>query len=387
MSRPGPDAPAASDRELAAKVAAWPAFIERYPLLTHVLAQLDPIIDRQTPVMAVSRRGGRFQLHVNPDFVRNEPRYVTGVLLHEVQHVTLGHVTHPRFRRARHPDLMNLAMEMSANENIQDPLPGMPVVWPLFARYGVRAGQSTFERYQLLRKAREHGERIAVLGRLVDEHRPDGVGRLTRVRPGADFDELESGGAADAPGLGAGELLEELGQPVRAPQSFSWRTALRDFVARERRPTACWSRPNRRFADQIGERPGRIRRIDEHGPPSLIAAIDTSGSMDADTLVEIGDALAALRRLSREITVVECDARIQRVYRFDGALRDVQGRGGTDLRPVFEPAFLRAHPSDLLVYFTDGEGAVPEKDPGVPTLWVLSGNGNVACRWGKRAWL
>src|SRR3712207_8113548 len=54
------------------------------------------------------------------------------------------------------------------------------------------------------------------------------------------------------------------------------------------------------------------------------------------------------------------------------SLRDVAGRGGTDLRPVFEAEFLAEHRPDGVIYFTDGQGPYPQEDPGVKALWVLT---------------
>jgi predicted metal-dependent peptidase len=73
------------------------------------------------------------------------------------------------------------------------------------------------------------------------------------------------------------------------------------------------------------------------------------------------------------------------VYAFDGSLADVGGRGGTDLRPVFEEAFLGGRKMDGVIYFTDGEGPFPERTPRVPVLWVLTKPGDFACPWGERA--
>ena len=60
-----------------------------------------------------------------------------------------------------------------------------------------------------------------------------------------------------------------------------------------------------------------------------------------------------LRRIARlaELTVAHCDVRIHRVHRFDGELPEIHGRGGTNLCPPFEPAFLAQHRPDGVVYF------------------------------------
>ena len=62
-----------------------------------------------------------------------------------------------------------------------------------------------------------------------------------------------------------------------------------------------------------------------------MAVIDTSASITPDLLEMINGELIRLAHEHR-VTVVECDAEIQRVYPFK-AIRNVQGRGGTDLRP------------------------------------------------------
>jgi predicted metal-dependent peptidase len=87
------------------------------------------------------------------------------------------------------------------------------------------------------------------------------------------------------------------------------------------------------------------------------------------------------------VTIAECDAQVSRVYPFAGRIDSVVGLGGTDLRPVFAPAFLGAHDIDGVVYFTDGVGPFASDPPPVPTLWVLTKPLAFGCPWGERAWL
>src|SRR5438094_7683669 len=111
------------------EVGAWldaflrdPTFLERYPYYTSILGKMSPVADPSVKRMAVSLHGGRFFLHVNVDAFLDEPQYLRGVLLHEVHHVVLGHLTHPKFAEVSEPELMELAIEMSANEYIEEPL-------------------------------------------------------------------------------------------------------------------------------------------------------------------------------------------------------------------------------------------------------------------------
>src|SRR6185437_12156721 len=105
--------------------------------------------------------------------------------------------------------------------------------------------------------------------------------------------------------------------------------------------------------------------------PGILVAIDTSLSMTRPELAEVARQLSQLAEHARVI-VAECDVEITRVYAFEGTVAEVAGRGGTDLRPVFEEGFLGARKVNGVVYFTDGEGPFPAAPPRVPVLWVLT---------------
>ena len=124
-----------------------PAFLEAYPYYAAILAKMTPVADPSVARMAVSLYDGRFYLHVNVDSFIAEPQFLRGVLLHEVHHVVLGHLTHPKFAECEEPELMDLAIEMSANEYIEEELPPA-VTWRAYSSVGIRAGQSTRERYE-----------------------------------------------------------------------------------------------------------------------------------------------------------------------------------------------------------------------------------------------
>jgi predicted metal-dependent peptidase len=383
-------------------------FLTKYRYYAAVLARMDPVEDPAVEVMAVSARGGHFYLHVNVDFFIGNLQYLKGVLLHEVHHVVLGHLSDPKFRGAAHPDLMELAMEISANEFVREPLPGSPPRWKNYQAFGIQEGQSTLERYELLVQARQRGLGVGCEG-CVDAHLPGGVGGVypdgegldpgayVRVRrlvreavAEADRQARAQGQAASGGRLAGrepGRLLEELERVEEAPRRFmDWRAALQMFVALMRAPVHTYARPNRRFPDKVGVVPGRVYYPRQVKPPKLLVALDTSGSMSAEELDEIARHLGPLSDLV-DMTVVECDVVIHRVYAFEGVLREVAGRGGTDLRPVFAAEFLAKHRPDGVIYFTDGEGPYPEEDPGVKTLWVLTKPWEFGCAWGEKAHL
>jgi predicted metal-dependent peptidase len=367
------------------------SFLEQYPAYAAVLARVIPVHDASVTAMAVSTRGGELFLHVNARWVQANPRHVRGVLLHEVHHLVLGHVTHPKFRGLAHNDLLMIAMEISANEHIVEALPD-PIVLDDYRAIGIAPGQSTLERYRLLVQARTSGtlpampsdpcRDLASLQQTLRDPCGDELG-TSAVREILETIAARREGMwrASLAGKQAGALAEEITISER-DASIDWRAALRMFVEHRRSREWSYARPNRRFPDRVGEVPARMRLARKTEKPRVLVAIDTSASISTATL---GEVARELERASEhvEIVVAECDAAIQRVYEFEGTLRRAHGRGGTDLRPPFANRVLVRHRVKGVVYFTDGQGPYPDEAPRVPVLWVLSAGG-FGCPWGAR---
>ncbi len=427
-----------------------PGFLEAYPYYAAILAKLTPVADPSVKRMAVSLHDGRFYLHLNVESFMTEPQFLRGILLHEVHHVVLGHLTHPKFASVAEPELMDLAIEMSANEYIEEPLPPC-VTCRAYSAFGIRPGQSTWDRYEILVGCLQAtGKRPRPMPGeegmgTIDEHRffarargvvPGSVAqtallvdravtesRLERERQrepppeppkkkgrrGASAEpagKKKKPGPFDAPdptaksldddessrrflvaGRSPARLLEELSETTRAPDEvMDWRAALALFLARARSPVHTWSRPSRRFPSRIFEVPGRSWAPRRSENPRLLVAIDTSLSMTRLELEEIARQLVVLSERAH-VTIAECDVEVARVYPFAGRIDTVMGRGGTDLRPVFAADLLGAHDIDGVVYFTDGEGPAPKEPPPVPTLWVLTKPLAFGCPWGERSYL
>ncbi len=378
-----------------------PVFLEKYPYYAAVLALLDTVADPSVKQMAVSYDRGRFYLHVNATYFTQHPEYVTGILLHEVHHVVLGHLTHPKFHEVSDRDAMEMAMEMAANEYIEELLPD-PITYKPFERFGMKPGQSTVERYEVLAALRRgHKGALDVSKPTVDDHGPwakvpaqaGGVEAtrgliqqaVERVKsPDGERDGEGPRKRERMAGREPGRLIEALTGTLEAPTApMDWKTALEMFVVYARAPVHTYARPNRRFPQRVGEIPGRTYSPRVITRPHLLVAIDTSSSMTGEELAEVSRQLRRVAEHAR-ITVVECDTEITREYPFDGRVDHVEGRGGTDLRPVFEREFLASRQVDGVVYFTDGQGPLPEREPNVRTLWVLTKRESFGCPWGAR---
>lgn len=111
---------------------------------------------------------------------------------------------------------------------------------------------------------------------------------------------------------------------------------------------------------------------------------DTSGSCQGKTVERFLRKTYNILKSSESyfervnIHIIQCDEKIQRDVKvttdeeFEKYMEDVElcGFGGTDFRPVFEyvDGLIRRHEfQDLkgLIYFTDGQGTLPERMPGL----------------------
>ena len=135
------------------------------------------------------------------------------------------------------------------------------------------------------------------------------------------------------------------------------------------------TRRSRRQPDRLDLR-GELRGH----KPEIAVAIDISGSMSNEEFKQaIKEVLNIVKNNNHEITIIECDNEIKRVYKVKSA-NDIKDRvsvgGGTRFNPVFE--YANSKKFNLLIYFTDGKGEDSLKviPIGYKILWVISGRGD-----------
>ena len=176
-------------------------------------------------------------------------------------------------------------------------------------------------------------------------------------------------------GLMPGHFLSQV-EAVNKPAELSWQAILKKYIgtiSANKRKTRM--RLNRRQPERF-DLSGRV----DDKVLKIAVAIDTSGSVDDAMISKIfNEIFAILAKRKHEITVIECDAVVQRVYkarnRSDIKMK-VAGRGGTRFTPVIEYVNNDKYFRDaLLIYFTDGygESKIP-KPMTYRNIWVVFGD-------------
>lgn len=165
-------------------------------------------------------------------------------------------------------------------------------------------------------------------------------------------------------------------EKINMPPEISWQQELRSMIGTVPVPyRATKTRLNRRLpfrTDLSGRVPKKLVRI--------VLAIDTSGSVSDMAISKFLNELENILRVYKtEITVIECDAAIQRVYEVrkpTDIKYDAQGRGGTCFTPAIN--FINDDPkfrSALMIYCTDGYGESEIPKPlTYKNMWLVIGS-------------
>jgi predicted metal-dependent peptidase len=140
-------------------------------------------------------------------------------------------------------------------------------------------------------------------------------------------------------------------------------------------------RPSRRFIHTGIIRPSWT---DDTGG-KIVVILDTSGSMRAYSarLQHAANILAGLSQELKNITLIECDAEVNRIHEnWNGELPRVYGGGGT----VLAEAFIYINENDLrpdaVVVLTDGDDAGwPARVPDYPVIAGLVWRDGIAPEW------
>ena len=342
-----------------------------------------------------------YYIYVNPDFCKTlSTPEITFVLAHEVMHCVLGHIDR---RGQREPTMWNYAIDYATNLMLVEMGLKMPEIGLIDSKFIGMTAEDIYEEISknIPQPSGGDGSRgsagMSSDGRGWDLHvAPDDM-RGQSVRA-VDFPSAEErkrmrisitqSMGRKGRGVFAGMMESEIHQAQGG--QVPWRTLLSRFFTGLRRDDYRLMPPNKKHV----WRGIYLPSIGSPGPSHIVLAVDTSGSMSDDDLADIMGEIDKLRSATQcRLTLIQCDADIQKVEEFDEysgtsfARYRVLGRGGTSFKPVFkwinDQAAKGIYHFDTLIYLTDGYGDFPDKPPSYPVLWIMTKNSRTDTPFGE----
>jgi len=400
------------------------------PYYGFFLIMLNKVWRSNLPTAGVSKHNINYQLAINEEFWNSlTDMHKMGLLKHELLHIAFGHLT--SFSSFSNKKLANVAMDMEINQYIDrswlpgaelsadeftelkeavkaeleqakennatpeelkaiaDKLPPRGVMLEDYAdlNLDVKAGANYY--YEKLREAKDKKDQTGTSGDAnfdamcdqMDQGDGDGMPdhstwedfenlteaeqklidkQLQKVLSDAKEQTVKKRGTV--PGEIEGVIVVE---EITAPK-FDWRGYIRRFtgVSSKVYTKKIRRKENRRFSDN----PGMKVKMRQH----MLLAIDTSGSVSNDELVEFMSEIHHIYKAGVDITIVQCDTQIRSIEAYKGKNElKVHCRGGTYFDPVLEYYNEHQRQFTSLVYFTDGECDASVKPKG-NVLWVIS---------------
>jgi predicted metal-dependent peptidase len=378
------------------------------PFFSHILSGTVRTITDQIPTAAVGIRDECIMLMINEEFFLSELKTASqriAVLKHETLHLVFKHLFRDLIKKD--PELMNIAADIVVNQYIGDwDLPKSAITLSTFPDMELKAEQTMeyyYERLSELKAKMDAGKKSGkpkypesqkafedVYG---NQRHSDHSGWVDESASGSQSglkDILENqllNATARTSQKSFGTLPGEIQRAIKRIEegrkpSVDWKRQLRLFASSHGKTYV--SHTMKRISKRFGTRPGiRIRRLNR-----VVVVIDTSGSIDNNTLMLFMAEIEGIRRTGAEITIVESDCEVQNVYAYRrGKEITLKGGGGTDFDPAFEYINSRKSGSfDACIYLTDGYAPEPKVKPHTSLLWVLThdGNDDTDLKWGRR---
>lgn len=286
------------------------------------------------------------------------------VILHELYHVVLGHA-HRRGNRNR--DKWNAAGDFAINQELVELKVGKMPAKGLIDK-ALYWGLNAEEIYNRLPDGNYGGSMGVVIdaGSSESELLDAAVAIDILVRQAADAAKRKPGKLP----AGLVHLIEELDDP-----KVDWREKFHRFMSNGSKMDFTLTRPNRNLLALGLYMPSIIKEGINH----VVFCRDTSGSLfDGEPQKAIASEIAGAfyGGIVDKVTVIDCDAKVQRVAVYeqgDTLAVDCKGGGGTSFAPSMEYIAKHCHDAQAVVYFTDMYCNEFGPKPECPVLWCIVG--------------
>jgi predicted metal-dependent peptidase len=346
-----------------------------------------------------------WRLYANPAFTESlQPKEVTGLLWHELEHLLRKHHRRAEALGAQ-AELWNIATDCAINDDAKEAGLVLPEGGCHPHLFGLEPHRAEEYYYQALKQELEGdggdgqgdkqsgqngtgGKRPKVW--MTDTHAPAAERKTWEL----DKDHAESPAMSEVEAeIVRGEVAQAILEHARsrgdvpagmlrwaeeiANPTIPWQKVLAYHLRNGVRLTVGRTRPTyERVHRRMGVIDARVRLPGSYSlKPQVAVVIDTSGSVSDQMLAHaLGEIKGLLRQVGAEVVVLSVDADVhttQQVQRVD-QIRLVGG-GGTDMRVGIEGAMKQRPRPDAIVVLTDGLTPWPREKPPVPVIAGILG--------------
>ena len=345
-----------------------------------------------TSASGVNFKGAKYVIYFNPIlFLQLNMKQMETTIKHEIHHVLSLHLSRAKELKNKYSTLtVNLAMDIVVNQYLDNLPPYSTTLKGVNLKYNLNMEEyNTLEYYAEkiqseldLMEENDEGEEddSQMTNSMVESYNPEKMHDMWQESD--EFDEktlrefAEKVINASQKGTIPSQVESLIANLKNSQGEIPWNIMLKKLMGTvESNKKKTITRRNRRQPNRLDLR-GEIR----NHKSEIAVAIDISGSISNEEFKQaIKEVLSIVKNYNHEITIIECDKEVKRVYKAK-SVRDIKKRltsgGATKFTPVFE--YANNTKCNLLIYFTDGKGerkleVVPR---GYRTLWVISGRGD-----------
>lgn len=335
-----------------------------------------------------------FILHFNPKiFLQCSLKEMRALIKHEIYHIMFGHFKrHKELRKKYSEAIVNLALDISINQYIENLPPWSRSIKEVSLSYNVdleyeESAEYYAEKIQnaIEKLIKDSGTEIPKEAFNKSESKSEYVLDIEKThdiwtQDNNDFNmeyinELTKKTVENAKRGKVPISIEKAISSLNKKAEISWNDYLKKTLGTM--PSGYKKTITRKDRRQ----PHRLElrgRLSNH-LVQIIIAIDISGSITDKEIEKIMiEVLNIVKNYRAEITIIECDNIIRRVYKVRNKIdvkAKMETKGGTAFSPVFEYIYNNKLKNYLLIYFTDGVGEkeLTVKPINYKTLWVLTG--------------
>lgn len=345
-----------------------------------------------TSASGVNFKGAKYVIYFNPIlFLQLNMKQMETTIKHEIHHVLSLHLSRAKELKNKYSTLtVNLAMDIVVNQYLDNLPPYSSTLKGVNLKYNLNMeAYNTLEYYAEkiqseldLMEENDEGEEddSQMTNSMVESYNPEKMHDMWQESD--EFDEktlrefAEKVINASQKGTIPSQVESLIANLKNSQGEIPWNIMLKKLMGTvESNKKKTITRRNRRQPNRLDLR-GEIR----NHKSEIAVAIDISGSISNEEFKQaIKEVLSIVKNYNHEITIIECDKEVKRVYKAK-SVRDIKKRltsgGATKFTPVFE--YANNTKCNLLIYFTDGKGerkleVIPR---GYRTLWVISGRGD-----------